>query len=108
MNAYLFPLSCLLTPTVKLIKSVAIPSLSSACTAMAPPRAGRWFGARPTLPDYLPAIGCCDGYDNLAYAFGHQHLGLTLAAISGELVSGLCAGTRGGIDLTPFDLRRFE
>src|SRR3546814_12833550 len=46
----------------------------------------RWMGARPTLPDYLPAIGRSRRVGNLVYAFGHQHLGLTLAAVTGELV----------------------
>ena len=59
------------------------------------------------LPDYLPAIGRSDRFDNLFYAFGHQHLGLTLAAVSGELVAGLCTDAPGSIDLAPFDLRRF-
>lgn len=68
----------------------------------------RWFGARPTLPDYLPALGRCKRFDNLAYAFGHQHLGLTLAAISGELVADACAQRDGAVSLAPFDLQRFS
>lgn len=51
--------------------------------------ASRWFGDRPTLPDYLPMIGRAPGYQNVSLAFGHQHLGLTLAAITGELVAEL-------------------
>ena len=51
-----------------------------------------WFGARPTLPDYLPALGRSRRADNLLYAFGHQHLGLTLAAITGELIAALARG----------------
>lgn len=66
-----------------------------------------WMGARPTLPDYLPALGRSAGFDNLAYAFGHQHLGLTLAAISGELLADLCAGRPGAVAMAPFDLARF-
>src|SRR3546814_14181331 len=34
----------------------------------------RWMGARPTLPDYLPAIGRSRRVGTLVYAFGHQHL----------------------------------
>jgi D-amino-acid dehydrogenase len=67
-----------------------------------------WFGARPTLPDYLPAIGRSRRANNLLYAFGHQHLGLTLAAISGELISSLARGEATDIDLAPFDLERFR
>ena len=67
----------------------------------------RWMGARPTLPDYLPAIGRSRRATNLLYAFGHQHLGLTLAPITAELVTALADGTQPDIDLTPFDLERF-
>jgi len=67
----------------------------------------RWFGARPTLPDYLPAIGRSGRTTNLFYAFGHQHLGLTLSAITAELVRDLVEGDRPAVDLAPFDLERF-
>ena len=66
-----------------------------------------WMGARPTLPDYLPAIGRSTRARNLLYAFGHQHLGLTLAAITGELVAALATGKPSPIDLAPFDPARF-
>ena len=49
----------------------------------------RWHGARPTLPDYLPAIGRSVRHPALHYAFGHQHLGLTLAAVTGEKLAAL-------------------
>ena len=64
-----------------------------------------WMGARPTLPDYLPAIGRSRHAGNLLYAFGHQHLGLTLAAITGELVAALASGE--SPELEPFALERF-
>ena len=67
----------------------------------------RWMGSRPTLPDYLPAIGRSEQVSNLFYAFGHQHLGLTLAPITGELIAQLVDGERASIDLTPFRLSRF-
>ena len=67
-----------------------------------------WFGARPTLPDYLPAIGRSRGAPNLLYAFGHQHLGLTLAAITGKLIAALARREPTEIDVTPFDLERFR
>lgn len=66
-----------------------------------------WMGARPTLPDYLPAIGRSDGAPNLFYAFGHQHLGVTLAAITGELLASLVGGDRPAVDLAPFSIDRF-
>jgi D-amino-acid dehydrogenase len=67
-----------------------------------------WMGARPTLPDYLPAIGRSRRAVNLLYAFGHQHLGLTLAPVTGELVAALALGGSPAVSLRPFDLERFQ
>lgn len=69
-----------------------------------PQGAQRWIGCRPTLPDYLPAIGALEG-DRVLYAFGHQHLGVTLSAVTAELVAGLAQGD----PVDPrFDIRRFQ
>ena len=67
-----------------------------------------WMGQRPTLPDYLPAIGRSRQIPNLLYAFGHQHLGLTLAPVTAEIVTALATGRAPAIDIAPFDLARFE
>ncbi|AUN33841.1 NAD(P)/FAD-dependent oxidoreductase [Niveispirillum cyanobacteriorum] len=67
--------------------------------------AREWVGCRPTLPDYLPAIGRSDRAANLFYAFGHQHLGLTLGPVTGERIAALV--TDQGPDLSAFDLNRF-
>lgn len=67
----------------------------------------RWQGDRPTLPDYLPAIGRVEGAQNLIVAAGHQHLGLTLAACTARIVTALLADTPAGLDLTPFNPNRF-
>jgi D-amino-acid dehydrogenase len=67
----------------------------------------RWMGSRPTLPDYLPAIGRSAHADNLVYAFGHQHLGLTLAPVTGEIVAALVAGEAPLLDIGAFDIDRF-
>ena len=66
-----------------------------------------WMGARPTLPDYLPAIGRAARHPRLLYAFGHQHLGLTLAAITADAVAALVESREPPFDLAPFDLSRF-
>ena len=71
------------------------------------PKAREWMGARPTLPDYLPAIGRSRRATNLAYAFGHQHLGLTLSAVTAELVAAMLDGRDPAVDLRPFDVTRF-
>ena len=67
-----------------------------------------WMGARPTLPDYLPAIGRVRGVRGVSYAFGHNHLGLTLAPITGELVAGLLGGDATMVPLGSFSLERFR
>ena len=44
-----------------------------------------WMGFRPSLPDSLPVIDqVCDG--KVLLAFGHQHLGLTQAAVTAEMI----------------------
>ncbi len=68
----------------------------------------RWMGRRPTLPDYLPALGKVDGLMNTWFNFGHQHLGLTLAARSGEVMANLVAGRDPGLDLGAFRPDRFH
>ena len=67
----------------------------------------RWMGCRPTMPDYLPALGAASGFNNVWFDFGHQHLGLTMAARSGQIVADLIAGRDPGLDLTPFRADRF-
>ncbi len=67
-----------------------------------------WVGPRPVLPDYLPGIGRAPGAARLFYAIGHQHLGLTLAPVTADLVVALVSGREPAHDVTPFDLRRFN
>ncbi len=67
----------------------------------------RWMGRRPTMPDYLPALGAAPGLANVWFNFGHQHLGLTLAARSGGVTADLVAGRDPGLDLAAFRPDRF-
>ncbi|MDP2117988.1 MAG: FAD-binding oxidoreductase [Brevundimonas sp.] len=71
------------------------------------PEPDRWVGPRPTLPDYLPAIGRLERDPRILYAFGHQHLGLTMAAITAELTASLAEGRDPTVDLAPFRIERF-
>ena len=66
-----------------------------------------WVGSRPILPDYLPGIGCAAGPLKLYYALGHQHLGLTMAPVTGDLMADLVAGRPPRLPVSAFDLRRF-
>lgn len=67
----------------------------------------KWMGRRPTMPDYLPALGPASGFSNVWFDFGHQHLGLSLAARSGMVVSDLISGRDPGLDLHAFRPERF-
>jgi len=67
-----------------------------------------WLGFRPTLPDFLPVIGPSKNNKNLFYSFGHHHLGWTLGAISGKIVSGMIAGENTNLNLTPYSSSRFS
>jgi D-amino-acid dehydrogenase len=72
------------------------------------PSGGReWMGFRPSLPDSLPVIGRSQAADNMVYAFGHGHLGLTQAAATGRLIRDLVVGQSPAIDLAPFSPQRF-
>jgi D-amino-acid dehydrogenase len=67
----------------------------------------RWMGPRPTLPDYVPAIGRVARAPKVLYAFGHAHLGLTMCAITSELVLALAQETAAPFDLAPYRIERF-
>ena len=67
-----------------------------------------WLGFRPTLPDFLPIIGPSLKNKNIIYAFGHHHLGWTLGAITGKIISGIVAEERTNLDLSPYSSKRFS
>ncbi len=68
----------------------------------------QWHGPRPSFPDSLPVIGKAYLHDNLFFALGHQHLGLTLGAITGKLIGQAMTGKTTDINLSPFCLSRFN
>jgi len=67
-----------------------------------------WLGFRPTLPDYLPVIGSSKHHKNVFYSFGHHHLGWTLGAISGKIISNMIANEKTNLDLKPYSSLRFS
>lgn len=71
-------------------------------------RPQRWMGPRPTLPDYLPAIGRLKSNPRVLYAFGHQHLGLTMAAVTAEMVEAIATNRQSPVDLEPLRVERFR
>ncbi len=73
------------------------------------PEAGgiEWMGRRPSTPDSLPVIGTDPHDRRIIFAFGHGHLGLTLAAVTARHVAGLVAG-KTDPTLSPFGIERFQ
>lgn len=67
-----------------------------------------WLGFRPSLPDSLPVIGKAPNHQNITFALGHQHLGLTLGAITGKLVGQMMDQQPTEIDIKPFCISRFN
>ena len=72
-----------------------------------PEHKDEWLGFRPTLPDFLPIIGPSKNYENVYYCFGHHHLGWTLGAISGKIISNMIANENTNLDLEPYSSLRF-
>jgi glycine/D-amino acid oxidase-like deaminating enzyme len=66
-----------------------------------------WLGFRPSLPDSRPVIGPSPGSPRVIHAFGHGHLGLTLAPITARLVAELIGGRGDPARLAPFAADRF-
>ena len=67
-----------------------------------------WLGFRPTLPDSLPAIGYSPHSEYILFAFGHHHLGLTLAGITGKLIAELLNRDELSRNIDAFNPRRFR
>ena len=70
------------------------------------PPVSEWCGLRPMSPDGLPFVGPLGDVSGLSVAVGHGNLGLTLSAVTGEMVANQVAGT-GDPRLAPFSPARF-
>ena len=66
-----------------------------------------WVGPRPSHPDSKPVIGRSPRFPNAYFAFGHDHLGLTMGGITGRLIAELAAGRPPSVDLASFRPDRF-
>ena len=67
-----------------------------------------WRGLRPCSPDGLPYLGRPRRYDNLIIASGHGMKGISLAPVTGKMVSQLAAHERPRIDMTALSIERFD
>ena len=66
-----------------------------------------WMGRRPSMPDSLPVIGRSAAGAEVIHAYGHGHIGLTLAPITASIVSDLVAGRPSAIDISAYRATRF-
>ncbi|MDE0812196.1 MAG: FAD-binding oxidoreductase, partial [Alphaproteobacteria bacterium] len=66
-----------------------------------------WMGRRPSPPDSVPYIGEVPGYPRLFHGFGHGHLGLTGAPMTGRMVAALASAEPLNVDMTPYRIDRF-
>ena len=67
-----------------------------------------WRGLRPCSPDGLPYIGRPPRYDNLIVATGHGTLGISLAPVTGKIVSQLAANENPPHDMGALSVERFN
>ena len=66
-----------------------------------------WMGFRPSLPDSLPVIGFSAAGPEVIHAFGHGHIGVTLAPMTARIVADLVAGRVPERDISACRVGRF-
>lgn len=66
-----------------------------------------WCGLRPCSPDGLPYIGRFAKFANLSAATGHAMMGVSLAPVTGKLMSEVLAGVAPSIDLGMLSADRY-
>jgi D-amino-acid dehydrogenase len=67
-----------------------------------------WMGPRPSSPDSVPYIGPVPGHRGLFAGFGHGHLGLTGAPMTGRMLASLIADEPLNVEMSPYRLDRFD
>ena len=66
-----------------------------------------WLGHRPATADSLPVIGQSPLCDNVFFAYGHHHVGLTAGPKTGRLLARQVAGLPAELDLGAYRPDRF-
>jgi D-amino-acid dehydrogenase len=72
-----------------------------------PEPSASWMGFRPSMPDSLPVIGPSKSGRDIIHAYGHGHIGLTLAPITARIVTDLVQGREPELDITAYLPTRF-
>jgi len=65
-----------------------------------------WMGYRPSMPDTVPVISASPNYANVFFGFGHGHLGLTQAGVTGAMLSALATGDEPPVAVEQFRIDR--
>ena len=66
-----------------------------------------WLGFRPSIPDSRPVISESSKGNDIVYAFGHGHIGVTLAPITAEIVDSILTKSKPPISISDFSAMRF-
>ena len=66
-----------------------------------------WRGLRPCSPDGLPYLGRAPRHDNVLVATGHGMLGISLAPISGKIISQLVSNQTPSFNMAALGVERF-
>lgn len=67
----------------------------------------KWLGHRPSTPDSLPVLSRATNASNVIYAFGSQHIGLTIGPRLGKMAADLAMDINSNTDISPFKANRF-
>ncbi len=67
-----------------------------------------WMGQRPSTVDSLPLLGPSPKAPAIHFAFGGQHLGLTMGPRLGRMTADLIAGRTPNIDIADYRVDRFD
>ncbi|MEP2473793.1 MAG: FAD-binding oxidoreductase, partial [Paracoccaceae bacterium] len=67
----------------------------------------RWMGHRPAPTDSIPIIDELPTVKGVFLGFGHQHVGLTGSARTGQVLANMICGVAPNIDLRPYAVSRF-
>lgn len=68
----------------------------------------QWIGHRPAPTDSIPVIDQLSNIKGVFIGVGHQHVGLTGSARTGQLLAELIAGRSPEIDMSPYRIDRFR
>jgi len=67
----------------------------------------QWMGHRPSTTDSLPVLSRASKAPNVIYAFGSQHIGLTIGPRLGKMAADLAMDVATNSDISPYRADRF-